>query len=229
MAKPVPVIAIDGPGGSGKGTLAKRLADALGWHLLDSGMLYRLLALATMNHGVSPENEDALEVMAESLDVVFRTEPGQEQVIALLEGENVTRTVRTEDVGLVASKVAAVAKVREALMSRQRAFAQSPGLVADGRDMGTIVFTGAPLKIYLTASVEERARRRYEQLNEKGQSVSLARLAEAIEARDRNDMNRAVAPLRPAADAIQIDSSSMSIDAVFDHVLELARKRQLAP
>lgn len=223
----VPVITVDGPGGSGKGTVCKRLADRLGWHLLDSGMLYRLLALAAMNRGVGPNKEDTLEVMAGALDVVFEVLPEREGVRAVLEGDDVTDVVRSEDVGLVASKVASLPRVRDALLGRQRDFARLPGLVADGRDMGTVVFTTAPLKVFLTASVDERARRRHKQLNEKGQSVSLARLAEAIEARDRSDMQRAVAPLRAAADAVSIDSTTMSIEDVVQQVLALARQRHL--
>jgi cytidylate kinase len=224
---PIPIITVDGPGGAGKGTVCKRLADSLGWHLLDSGMLYRLLALASINHRIAADNERAIQVMASALDVQFISVEGQEGVRALLEGEDVTDAVRSEDVGMVASKVAALPVARSALLARQRAFVEAPGLVADGRDMGTVVFVDAPLKVYLTASVEERARRRHKQLIDKGQSGSLARLAEAIEARDKNDMNRSVAPLKPAADALYIDSTNMSIDEVCQRVLDEARQRAL--
>ena len=159
----IPIVTIDGPGGAGKGTVSKRVAENLGWHLLDSGMLYRLLALASINHQVKVENDRALQVMASALDVKFLSGEG-EGVSAWLEGEDVTDAVRSEDVGMVASKVAALPPVRMALLARQRAFAEQPGLVADGRDMGTVVFPEAGLKVFLTASVEERAKRRYQQL-----------------------------------------------------------------
>lgn len=223
----IPVIAVDGPGGAGKGTVCKRLADQLGWHLLDSGMLYRLLALASINHQVAADNERAIQVMASALDVQFLSIDGQEGIRAYLEGEDVTDVVRSEDVGMVASKVAALPAARSALLARQRAFAEPPGLVADGRDMGTVVFVDAPLKVYLTASVEERARRRQKQLLDKGQSGTLARLVEAIESRDRNDMNRPVAPLKPAVDALVIDSTHLSIEQVCQQILEQASQRGL--
>lgn len=225
--KIIPIITVDGPGGAGKGTICKRLADRLGWHLLDSGMLYRLLALAAINHQVATDNERAIQVMASALDVQFRSIDGQEGIRAWLEGEDVTDSVRSEDVGMIASKVAAIPAARSALLARQRAFAEAPGLVADGRDMGTVVFIEAPLKVYLTASVDERARRRHKQLLDKGQSGNLARLVEAIELRDKNDMNREVAPLKPAVDALYIDSTSMTIDEVCQQVLDEAVKRGL--
>jgi len=223
----VPIITVDGPGGAGKGTVCKRLADRLGWHLLDGGMLYRLLALASINHQVATDNERALQVMASALDVQFRSLDGQEGIRACLEGEDVTDLVRSEDVGMIASKVAALPAARSALLARQRAFAEPPGLVADGRDMGTVVFVDAPLKIYLTASVDERARRRHKQLLDKGQSATLARLVEAIESRDKSDMNRPIAPLKPAVDALYIDSTSMTIDEVCQHILDKAAERGL--
>lgn len=221
--QPVPVIAIDGPGGSGKGTVSKIIAQRLGWHLLDSGILYRLVALASINHSIDQDNEAALEVIAGALDVHFEAVEGEEGVRAILEGEDVSDTARSEDVGLVASRVAALPSVRQALLARQRAFAEMPGLVADGRDMGTIVFPEAPVKIFLTAGVQARANRRYKQLLERGQNVNLARLVEAIEARDRQDAERTVAPLRPADEAIVIDSTSMTVSEVVDSILQAAK------
>ncbi|MFZ2289431.1 MAG: (d)CMP kinase [Halopseudomonas yangmingensis] len=222
----VPVIALDGPGGSGKGTIAGLLAGRLGWHLLDSGALYRVLAQAAQRHAVALDDEAALAVLARELDVRFVVQPGDEQQV-LLEGDDVTRIIRTETAGAGASQVAALPAVREALLQRQRDFCQSPGLVADGRDMGTVVFTGAPLKIYLTASAEERATRRYRQLLGKGEDANLASLLEEIIARDARDMNRSVAPLKPADDAIIVDSTQMSIEQVLETVEQAARERGL--
>ncbi len=222
-----PVIAIDGPGGSGKGTIAQRVAHELHWHLLDSGALYRLLALAAVRHGVDLENSEGLEVLAGHMDVQFLPTSPETMPDIMLEGENVTTEIRTEEVGANASLLAAYSQVRDALLGRQRQFCEPPGLVADGRDMGTVVFPDAELKIYLDASAEERARRRYEQLREKGHDVSLARLLEDIQARDDRDMNRPVAPLRPADGAVILDSSSMTIEEVLQRVIEEARKRSL--
>ena len=219
MKQPVPVIAIDGPSGSGKGTIAHRVAKALGWHLLDSGALYRLVALAAAKAGVSLEDAAGLAEIARSLDVQFDSnDDGSERI--WLDGEDVTDEVRTEEAGAGASAVAAIPAVREALLARQRAFQQPPGLVADGRDMGTNVFADAQLKIYLTASAEERARRRHKQLKDKGMDVSLAALSRDIEHRDRRDSERSVAPLRPAEDARILDSSGQSIEAVTQTVLD---------
>ena len=215
------VIAIDGPSGSGKGTLAGLLAARLGWRLLDSGALYRLLAYAAGKHGIALDNEAALAMLAANLDVQFVTGG------IILEGESVTERIRNEQVGAGASQVAALPAVRDALLQRQRAFREAPGLVADGRDMGTVVFPDAPLKIFLTASAEERARRRYLQLKAKGEDVSLPSLLEEIQARDDRDMNRAVAPLKPAVDAIQLDSTEMSIEEVLERILQEAAQRDL--
>jgi len=217
--KAVPVIAIDGPSGSGKGTIAHRVAKALGWHLLDSGALYRLVALSAGKAGVSLQDAEGLARLASALDVRFDSnKEGSERI--RLDGEDVTGTVRTEETGAGASAVAVIPQVRAALLERQRAFRQAPGLVADGRDMGTHVFTDAPLKIYLTASAEERARRRHKQLKDKGMDVSLAALSRDIEDRDRRDTERSVAPLRPAEDARILDSSGQSIEAVTKTILD---------
>ena len=215
----VPVIAIDGPSGSGKGTIARRVAEALGYHLLDSGALYRLTAIAANNNSIALDDKQAVARIASKLNVRFDThEDGSEGI--WLDDEDVSFEVRRESIGAGASTVAAIPEVREALLERQRAFRQAPGLVADGRDMGSHVFTSALLKIFLTASAGERAKRRYKQLKDKGMDVSLAALSRDIEDRDRRDSERSVAPLRPAPDARILDSSGKSIETVAQVILD---------
>lgn len=220
----VPIIAIDGPGGSGKGTIARRVARHFDWHLLDSGALYRLVAVAGSRAGLRPHDVDGHARIAAALDVRFGMDSaGEEQVF--LGGEDVTQELRAEATGEAASRVAAWQPVRSALLGRQRAFARAPGLVADGRDMGSIVFRDAGLKIFLTASPEERARRRYKQLKEKGLSVSLAALSAEIAERDRRDTTRAVAPLVAVPEAVLVDSTALTIEEVVGRVIQLARER----
>lgn len=221
----VPVITIDGPTASGKGTITRLLAQRLGWHILDSGALYRLVALAARKHGIPLDDAEALRDLAEHLDVEFVPDAASGEILTLLEGEDVTAELRTETCGNDASKVAAIPAVREALLARQRAFRRPPGLVADGRDMGTVVFPDARLKIFLTASAEERARRRYNQLKQKGLDVSMRDLLDEIAERDARDRDRAASPLVPAADAIQVDTSDMTIDDVVNRLWELSQER----
>lgn len=215
----LPVICIDGPSGSGKGTLCQMLALKLDWHLLDSGALYRLVGMAADKHQVDFADEQAVAALAADLDVAFLPGQAGEPSRVMLEGVDVSGELRTETTGLLASKVAVLPAVRQALLQRQRDFVQAPGLVADGRDMGTVVFPDSPLKVFLTASAEERARRRYKQLKDKGDSVNLATLLKEIQDRDRRDSEREHSPLKPADDAVLIDSSSLGIEQVFERVL----------
>jgi cytidylate kinase len=217
-----PVIAIDGPGGSGKGTVSMRLAQELGWHFLDSGALYRIVAVAAMDRKIASDDGLSLGELAAQLDVKFSF--SNEGLVVLLEGTHITDRLRSEEVSAYASEAATIAAVRAALVARQRAFRKAPGLVADGRDMGTVIFPDAILKIFLTASVDARANRRYKQLKEKGESVNLSRLFRDIEKRDARDRSRSVSPLKPAADAHIIDSTEMSIDMVLDKVYILLKK-----
>ncbi|MFO6425026.1 (d)CMP kinase [Motilimonas sp. KMU-193] len=223
MVAKAPVITIDGPSGSGKGTLCQKLAEKFNWHLLDSGAIYRVLALAALHHNVELENEDAVSLLAGHLDVVFK--PTADGVRVFLEGEDVSRELRTEETGNAASKVAAFPRVREALLRRQRSFREAPGLIADGRDMGTVVFTDAPVKIFLDASAQARAQRRYKQLQVKGFDVNIAHLLAEIEERDHRDRNRPVAPLKPADDALVIDSTELDIDQVVTKVVDYVNEK----
>ncbi|WP_024606547.1 MULTISPECIES: (d)CMP kinase [unclassified Pseudoalteromonas] len=217
----MPVITVDGPSGSGKGTVCRLLADKLGWDVLDSGAIYRVLSLAALHHQIALDNEEGLVPLAANLDVQFLVDSQTNAGKVILEGEDVTTTIRNEEVGAAASKIAALPRVREALLRRQRAFRTENGLIADGRDMGTVVFQDAPLKIYLTASAQERARRRFVELNTRGLDVTLSGLLQDIQARDERDMNRTVAPLVPAEDAIEIDTSDLNAQQVFDKVITL--------
>jgi len=219
-----PVITIDGPTASGKGTIGRLLADRLGWHMLDSGALYRLLGLKALRQQVALDDEPALAQLALELDIHFSGTPQDKEIQVFLDGENVTNEIRTETSGAAASKVAALPKVRSALLDKQRAFRQPPGLIADGRDMGTVVFPDAPVKVFLTASAQERAKRRYNQLIEKGVSVNLSDLFEEIAERDKRDSNRSAAPLVAAEDAVKLDTSDITAEQAALRILELYQK-----
>ena len=220
----IPVIAIDGPSGSGKGVITHRLANELGFHILDSGALYRLIGLAARKADVSFDAEPELARLARDMLVEFKaTDDPQEPIRILLENVDVTQDIRTDEAGTDASKVAPLVAVREAIKGLQRDFKRSPGLIADGRDMGTVVFTDADVKIFLTASAQARAKRRYKQLKDKDIDVSLHDLFQSIQQRDERDMSRKVAPLKPAADAVIIDSTEIGIDEVFDQVLAIVK------
>lgn len=220
-----PVITIDGPSGTGKGTVTQLLAQELNWNLLDSGALYRVLALAAKQHGVDTDNEDSLTVLARHLDVQFKATSKGYPPRVILEGEDVTDAIRSEECGNEASKIAAIPPVRTALLERQRAFCEKPGLVTDGRDMGTVVFPNAMLKIYLKASQEERALRRYNQLKDKGINVTLSAVLDDLVERDMRDRRRPVAPLKAAKDAIIIDTTGMSIEQVMQRILQEVASR----
>lgn len=222
----VPVITVDGPSGTGKGTITRFLKAWLGWHLLDSGALYRVLAFAALHHEIKLNNDSALAALALQFDIRFEDAP--EDTLVFLDNQNVSDDIRTEEAGANASRVAQHPAVREALLERQRRFRQAPGLVADGRDMGTVVFPQAALKIFVTASAEQRAQRRYKQLKQKGLSVNLRQLLSDIEARDLRDQQRSVAPLIAAPDAVILDTTTADIEAVENEVRQLVITRGLA-
>ena len=221
---PIPVLTIDGPSGSGKGTISRHVARALGWHYLDSGALYRAVGIAAGWNDLDLSDASALVRCTFDTEVDFQDEAGDEPRV-IVNGLDATDELRTETAGAAASAIAAIPEVRAALKDRQRAFRRAPGLVADGRDMGTVIFPDAGFKVFLTASAEERAERRYKQLKEKGVSVTLPGLLREILARDARDANRAVAPLRPAEDAVRIDTTGLSIDIVVERVLALLPAR----
>jgi len=222
-AKIVPVLTIDGPSGSGKGTIARQVADALGWRMLDSGALYRAVGFAAGMEGLDLSDAEAVTRCAQETKIGFRASVDGGETHVIVNGMDATDELRTETCGAAASAVAAIADVRTALFDKQLRFRKAPGLVADGRDMGTVIFPDAPFKVFLTASDEERAKRRYKQLKEKGLDVTLSTLLREIQARDARDASRTVAPLRPAADAIVIDSTGMPIEGVVAAVLKLTR------
>jgi cytidylate kinase len=224
----IPIVTLDGPGGSGKGTVSLILATQLGWHMLDSGALYRGLALAAHRHNVSLDNETALATLAAHLDVQFKPLPDLSVTQVILEGQDVSRALRSEACGTAASQIATIPAVRQALLARQRAFLNAPGLVADGRDMGTVVFPSALIKIFLTASIEERAKRRYKQLIDIGIDAKLSTLITEIAERDQRDSTRNIAPLKAADDALIIDTSGVSIDNVVACILSVIRKKVIS-
>jgi CMP/dCMP kinase len=221
--KPVPVLTIDGPSGSGKGTISAKVADALGWHLLDSGALYRAVGFAAGMEGLDLSDADAVTRCAQTTKISFRDPKDGRETRVIVNSLDATDDIRTETCGAAASAIAAIPSVRAALFDKQRSFRKAPGLVADGRDMGTVIFPDAAFKVFLTASADERARRRYKQLKEKGLGVTLAALLREIQARDVRDAERPVAPLKPATDAVLIDSTGMPIETVVAKVLALVR------
>ncbi|BAS67671.1 (d)CMP kinase [Bathymodiolus septemdierum thioautotrophic gill symbiont] len=218
------ILAIDGPSGVGKGTIARIMAQKLGWHLLDSGAIYRAFALAVDARRVDITDEVALEAVAINLDLTFKTEAESELVSVFLDGKDVSKVLRTEQTGEMASKIASIGVVRAALLKRQKDFAQAPGLVADGRDMGTVVFANAPFKVFLTASAQERAKRRLKQLQAQGTMGIMSHILAEVVARDERDSSRKNAPLKPADDALIIDTTELSIDEVLNQVSELVTK-----
>jgi cytidylate kinase len=221
--KIIPVLTIDGPSGSGKGTISRMVAENLGWHLLDSGALYRAVGFAAGMEGLDLSDADAMTRCAETTRITFRAAKDGGETHVIVNSMDATDEIRTETCGAAASAIAAIPSVRAALFDKQRSFRKSPGLVADGRDMGTVIFPDARVKVFLTAGAEERARRRYKQLKEKGLGVTLAALLREIQARDVRDAQRPVAPLKPASDAVIIDSTGMPIDTVVAQVLALVR------
>ena len=222
----VPVLTIDGPSGAGKGTVSRLIAKRLGWHFLDSGAIYRALAWAVQRRGVDLEDEDAVVRVANEMRLEFIC---NDTVKVIVDGEDVTDRLPTEEVGRIASKIAAYPKVRRALLEKQRAFRRPPGLVADGRDMGTVVFPDAPYKVFLTASAEERARRRYLQLKAQGLDVNLGQIIKDLEERDRRDRERRESPLVPAEGAVVIDSSDLTVDEVVERILALLPEALKSP
>lgn len=219
----VPVLAIDGPSGAGKGAVSARVASRLGWHVLDSGAVYRSVAAAALDRGLNDDDEQQLIALCQDLELAFS--PGADGILVTLGGRSIDGCLRTEEVSVMSSKVAVLPAVRSALLQLQRSFRRPPGLVADGRDMGTVVFSDAPIKVFLSASVKERANRRYKQLKDKGENVKFLRLFRDLETRDRRDRERAVSPTVPASDAVVIDSTTMSLDEVVERVIaEVDRK-----
>jgi cytidylate kinase len=221
--KAIPVLTIDGPSGSGKGTISRAVADALGWHLLDSGALYRAVGFAAGEEGIDLSDADAVTRCAETTKITFRDPKDGRETRVIVNGHDATDELRTETAGAAASAIAAIPSLRAALFDKQRAFRKAPGLVADGRDMGTVIFPDAPFKVFLTASAEERAKRRYKQLKEKGLNVTLSSLLREIEARDERDANRKVAPLKPALGALIVDTTGMPVADVVQKVLAVVR------